>query len=236
MPDFAVMHFHNPADGKAEALGEAFAGPHLARLRQLRGFTRAQRFAIAPTQLMPGAQPWTNLTAYEFTLDQPEMHLPALASPLADLRDAGLIASDGTERVYCYGLYSPWKFSTNLDPAQPFSHMMVLLANVTAGQDAEYHQWYDDVHSVEVTNTPGYVGMKRGELLNVPVAPVHYCPGSQLILGAMQTDDLPATFAEFIARANGQSSSGTNWGPRPQSASVARTVHIFASVQGPFEA
>jgi hypothetical protein len=107
---------------------------------------------------------------------------------------------------------------------------------VIAGQDAEYHQWYDDVHSVEVSNSPGYVGMKRGALLDVQVAPVHYCPGSQLILAAMQTDDLPATFAEFIARANGRSTSGSNWGERSQAASVARTVHIFASIQGPFSA
>jgi len=237
MEEYVVAHFHNAAPECEARLTAAFSGQHRASVQRLRGFFQMQRFVLGEQQLMADiAQPWKFLTLYEFHLDRPELHLPALATPIADLRDAGLIAADGTERIYSYRIYAPWKYSANFQPDRPLSHMMLLLANVVPGREAEYHQWYDEVHSVEVSNSPGYIGMKRGGLAEVQVPPVRYCPGDQLILGGMQSDNLGDTLGEFFARAMGTSPSGVAWGPRSKAASTARTVHIFKSIQGPFAA
>jgi hypothetical protein len=80
--------------------------------------------------------------------------------------------------------------------------MMFLLANFTPGREPEYHRWYDEHHSVEVSNAPGYVGMRRGKLDAVQVPPVAYCPGSELILGALQSTDIRTSLEDFGARAN----------------------------------
>lgn len=234
MADFVTAHFYNPAKGQEDALTRFIAEKHAGALPRLRGFRSAQRFELTERQTMPGiAQPWRYLTLYDFSFNDPAIDLPALAPLLADIRDAGLVAADQAERVHSYEMYSPWKYSTNYRPG-PLSHLMLLLANFTPGREADYHRWYDEQHSLEVSESPGYVGMRRGGLCDVQVPPVHYCPGSQLILGGLQTDDLDFAVTDFTARASGTSPSGVVWGPRSTAASVARTVHLFKSIAGPF--
>ncbi len=115
---------------------------------------------------------------------------------------------------------------------EPFSGVSIILANYVPGRAAEYHKWYDEVHSVEVTNVPGHVAMKRGELSPLQIEPRHYCPGDQLILCAQQTDDLLFTIRDFSTRARGVSPSGVAMEPRSSSGSVARTVHYFNKISG----
>ncbi|WP_414900236.1 hypothetical protein ACMT1E_10930 [Sphingomonas flavalba] len=230
-----TIHLHNAAAGKDEALADAFIGDHLRALAGVPGLRQVQRFACSADQLLREiAQPWRYVTIYEFQSPRPAIDVPALAPPLADLRDAGLIEQDGTERIFSYDMYSDWKTGPAFKAA-PFTHMMMLLANFTPGREAEYHRWYDEQHSVEVTSSPGYVAMKRGRLSPTQVPPYNYCPGDQLILAGIQTDDMDASLEEFRGRAFGRSPSGVAWGPRSTAASIARTVHIFKSVQGPFQ-
>ena len=115
---------------------------------------------------------------------------------------------------------------------EPFSGVSIILANYVPGRAAEYHKWYDEVHSVEVINVPGHVAMKRGELSPLQIEPRRYCPGDQLILCAQQTDDLLFTIRDFSARARGVSPSGVAMEPRSSSGSVARTVHYFNKISG----
>jgi hypothetical protein len=235
MTSYLIAHFHNAPGGKDAALSERFR-VHVADVARLRGFRAAQRFEVTAEQIMATIpQPWRYITVYEFEFADPRIDLPAIAPHVASLRDAGLIADDDTERLYSYRMYSGWKFSANYRPG-PLSHIMLLLANVTPGRAAEYHRWYDEQHRIEVSESPGYVGMRRGELSEVQAPPVRYCPGDQLILGGLQTEDLAAAIREFIARGTGKSTSGKNWGPRSSAASTARTVHVFKSIEGPFEA
>lgn len=230
-----TVHLHNAAAGQEEALHRAFETSHLSSLAHVPQLRRAQRFARAQDQLLREiAQPWGYVSVYEFESPRPAIDIPALAPALADLRDAGLIAQDGTERIFSYDMYSDWKYGPEFRPG-PFTHMMLLLANFTPGREAEYHQWYDDQHSVEVTNSPGYVAMKRGRLSPAQVPPFNYCPGDQLILAGIQTQDMDGALTEFRKRALGGCAPEVAWGPRSTAASIARTVHIFESVQGPFE-
>jgi len=232
--DHVTIHLHNAARGKDEALAEVFAGPHLEALRRLRGFKSAQRFEIAGPQVMAGiAQPWRYVSIYEFDYDDPVVHLPALGPLLADIRDAGMIAADEAERIHSFKMYAPWKWSGNYRPG-PFTHIQLLIANFTPGREREYHEWYDEVHSVETSESPGFVGMRRGKLSPVQVPPYNFCYGSELILSGLQTDDLAFAVQDFRDRAMGKSASGVAWGPRSTDASQARTVHAFTSIAGPF--
>ncbi|MBB6253312.1 hypothetical protein [Nitrospirillum iridis] len=230
---YTTIHLHNvPADRGGE-YAAWFDRPHRADLARLRGFRSADRFEVTPEQVMYMIpQPWRFLSVYDFDLPNPAIDLPALGPLLADARDGGLIADDGTERIHSYRMYSDWKGSPNWRPAEPFSGVSVILGNYVAGRAAEYHTWYDEVHSVEVTNVPGHVAMKRGELSALQIEPRHFCPGDQLVLCAQQTDDLAFTVKEFSDRAQGKSPSGIAMAPRSDAGSFARTVHYFRKISG----
>lgn len=234
LADHYTMHLFNT--GSESDLIAYLDGGHMDRAKELRGFQQAQLFRCSEHQLLPETrQAWKYAMVYERSIDTPEIDVPALAPLLADMRDKGVIAADDAERAYNYSMYHPWKYSKNYKPGQ-LTHLMFLLANVIPGSEEEYHKWYDDVHSVEVGEADGYVGMRRGQLTQLQIPPVHYCPGDQLILGGMQTEeaDLPANLQDFIDRAYGRSPSGVAWGERSTAASLARTVHIFKSIAGPW--
>lgn len=231
---YTTLHLHNVPAGREADYARWFDGPHRQALSRLRGFREADRYEVTPQQIMPDIpQPWRYLSVYDFDLRHPEIDLPALAPLLAEARDTGLIDdSDHSERIYSYTLFSDWKASANWQRDQPFSGISVILANYTVGRYAEYQDWYENVHSVEVINVPGHVAMRRGELSTVQIEPRRYCPGDQLVLCAQQTDDLLFTLRDFSARAGGRSPSGVSMQPRSAAASFARTVHYFRKISG----
>lgn len=230
---YTTIHLHNVPDGRQAEYAAWFDGPHRSALAPLRGFRATERYEVTPQQIMPDIpQPWRYLSIYDFDLPDPAIDVPALGPLIAAARDAGMIADDQTERLYTYRLFSDWKASPNWQPDQPLSGVSVILGNHVPGRAEEYQKWYDEVHSVEVTNVPGHVAMKRGELSPVQIEPRHYCPGDQLVLCAQQTDDLLFTIKDFSARARGVSPSGIAMQPRSSSGSIARTVHYFAKTSG----
>ncbi|WP_372798451.1 hypothetical protein [Litorivivens sp.] len=230
---YTTIHLHNVPEGRESDYAKWFDGEHQQELKRLRGYKGSERHEVADAQIMPDIlQPWRFATVYDFESDTPEIDIPALGPLLANQRDAGLIANDTAERIYTYKLYGDWKFSPNHQPDQPFSGVSILLGNYVAGHFDEYQTWYENVHSVEVINVPGHVGMKRGQLAEVQVEPKHYCPGDQLVLCAHQSDDLMFTIRDFSARARGVSPSGIAMEPRSNTGSFARTVHYFNKISG----
>ncbi len=230
---YTTIHLHNLEAGREEEYARWFDAEHRQALANLRGFMNAERYRVSEAQIMPDIpQPWRFLSVYDFDLPQPEIDLPALGPLIAEARDAGMVRDDETERLYSYRMYSDWKGSPNWQQDQPFAGVSIILGNYVAGRGEEYHTWYDEVHSVEVTNVPGHVAMKRGELSALQIEPRHYCPGDQLILCANQTDDLLFTIRDFSARARGVSPSGIAMEPRSTAGSFARTVHYFDKVSG----
>lgn len=234
MSHHVTIHLHNVAAGREAEMAAWFDGPHRADLARLRGFRAADRFEVTPEQIMPDIpQPWRFMSLYEFDYPDPEIDLPALGPLLAQARDAGLVDDgDESERIHSYAMYSGWVWSANRRADQPLSGVSIILANFVAGREAEYHQWYNEVHGPEVTAVPGHVGMKRGRLAEVQIAPRRYCPGSDLVLCAQQSDDLLFTIRDFSARARGVSPSGIAMEPRSSAGSFARTVHYFRKVSG----
>lgn len=231
---YTTIHLHNVPSGREDDYTRWFAGDHQAALAKLRGFRSADRYELTPEQIMPDiAQPWRFMSVYEFDYPAPEIDLPALGPLLAEARDAGLIDDENeVERIYSYRMYSDWVFSPNHQADKPFSGVSIILANFVAGREAEYHHWYDNVHAPEVTRVPGKVGMKRGRLADIQIEPRRYCPGSELVFCAQQTDDLLFTVKDFSARARGVSPSGVAFQERSTAGSFARTVHYFRKISG----
>jgi hypothetical protein len=231
---YTTIHLHNVPRGREADYASWFDGKHQGDLARLRGFRTADRYELTSEQIMPDiAQPWRFMSVYEFDYPTPEIDLPALGPLLAEARDSGLIDDAGeNERIHSYAMYSDWVSSPNHRKDEPFSGVSIILANFVAGREAEYHKWYDEVHGPEVTRVPGKVAMKRGRLSPVQIEPRRYCPGSQLVFGAQQTDDLLFTVRDFSARARGASPSGIAMEPRSTAGSFARTVHYFRKISG----
>lgn len=234
MSHYTTIHLHNVPAGREAEYATWFDSKHREDLAGLAGYRAADRYEVTPQQIMPDIpQPWRFMSVYEFDYAVPKTDLPALGPLLADARDAGLIDdSTETERIHSYAMYSDWVSSPNHQNDKPLSGVSIILANFVAGREAEYHKWYNEVHGPEVTRVPGKVAMKRGRLSPVQVEPVRYCPGSDLVLCAQQTDDLLFTIKDFSARAGGRSPSGIAMEPRSSSGSVARTVHYFKKISG----
>lgn len=230
---YTTIHLHNAAKGKEAQFAAFFDGAHRQAVSALRGFRGADRFEVTPEQIMADIpQPWQFMSVYDFDYPAPEIDVPALGPLLADARDAGLIADDGTERIYTYRLFADWKGSPNWQKDQPFSGVSIILGNYVPGRYREYQDWYENVHSNEVVNVPGHVAMKRGELAALQIEPRHYCPGDQLVMTAQQSDDLTFTTTDFGMRAMGMSPSGIAMQPRSSAGSTARTVHYFRKISG----
>ncbi len=230
---YTTLHLHNINASKDTEYATWFDGAHQQELSKLRGFVSAERYQVAAEQIMPDIpQPWRYMSVYDFDTEAPEIDLPALAPLLANVRDQELIADDTAERIYTYQLLGDWKVGPNWQQDQPLSGVSLILGNYVAGRYEEYQEWYENVHSHEVINVPGHVGMKRGVLADVQLEPRHYCPGDQLVLCAQQSDDLMFTIRDFGARARGVSPSGIAMEPRSQAGSFARTVHYFNKVSG----
>ncbi len=229
-----TIHFHNVPAGREADYAAWFDGAHREDLARLRGFKTADRFEVTPEPVMPDIpQPWRFMSVYDFDLAHPEIDLPALGPLLAEARDAGLIDdSTESERIYSYRMYSDWRSGPNHQTDKPFSSMFVIPANFVAGMEAEYHDWYDKVHMPEVSRVPGFVAMRRGRLSEVQIEPKRYCPGSDIVMCAHQTDDLLFSVKDFSARARGVSPSGEAMAPRSKAGSFARTVHFFRKISG----
>uniref|UniRef100_UPI0035CA1099 hypothetical protein n=1 Tax=uncultured Sphingomonas sp. TaxID=158754 RepID=UPI0035CA1099 len=230
---YTTIHLHNVPGDRLDDYARWFDGSHRAKLASLRGFIGADRYEVTEAQIMPdAAQPWRFLSVYDFDLPDPAIDVPALGPLVAEARDTGLVAADDAERLYSYRLFGDWKGSPNWQRDKPLSGVSVILGNYVAGRHDEYQTWYETTHSVEVTNVPGHVAMKRGELSPYQVEPRRYCPGDQLVMTAQQTDDLVFTVTDFGARALGHSPSGIVMEPRSKSGSMARTVHYFRKISG----
>ncbi|MGQ3177379.1 MAG: hypothetical protein ACT6R2_16240 [Blastomonas fulva] len=234
MSIYTTTHLYNVTAGREADYQAWFDGEHGRDLSRLRGFRSADRYEVTPEQVMPDiAQPWRFMSVYEFDYPAPEIDLPALGPLLAEVRDSGLIDdANESERIFSYAMYRDWYSGPNHNVDKPFSGMFIIPANFVAGMEAEYHDWYDNVHIPEVCRVPGFVAMKRGRLSPIQIEPKRFCPGSEIVMCAHQTDDLLFSVKDFSARARGVSPSGEAMEPRSKAGSFARTVHFFKRISG----
>jgi len=229
MASYVTLHLYNVKPEHEADMTAWFHERHANTLPVLHGFMQVERYERTPEQIMKIPHPWRYMAIYDFEFDHPEIHLPALGSFLAHPRDHGWLETDGSECIWSYGMYSGWKFSTRSNKRPEFTHMMFLPANFVPGMEAEYLDWYENVHVDEVIEGDGFAAMRRGRLHPVQIEPKQFCPGSQIVLAGLQTDDIAQSQQNFADRGNGVAPVG-NHGPRSPSASTARTTHYFKKI------
>ncbi len=84
MAHYTTIHLHSVPPRRAAKYAAWFDGPHRADLARLRGFLTADRYEVAPQQIMPDiAQPWRFVSIYDFDFSAPEIDIPALGPLIA---------------------------------------------------------------------------------------------------------------------------------------------------------
>lgn len=233
MARYTTIHLYNVTAGRDEAYAQWFDGLHRGAVSRVAGFLSTDRYEITPEQVMPDIpQPWRFASIYDFEYTDLATQLPPLGQEIALARDAGLIATDDTERLYSYRLHGDWAGSANWRSDAPLSGISFILGNYTPGRYDDYIRWYEEVHGPEVANVPGHVAVRRGIISEIQLEPQRHCLGEVLVMTAQQTDDLGFTIGDFIARAVGNSPSGIAMQPRSTAGSLARTVHYFRKISG----
>jgi hypothetical protein len=67
-------------------------------------------------------------------------------------------------------------------------YIFVVLTNAREGQDAEFNEWYNNVHLHDVVRVPGFVAAQRFQLASTD--PPQSFPQQYLALYEVETDDL----------------------------------------------
>lgn len=223
MVSFVILHYHNISDG-AEAAFQEWFDDHSAAIAAVPGFRGIQRFEITPIQLKrDDPQPWKHLRVYEFEGRSALPDLRPVAAAIATGRFHKLFQD---EHSHVFEMNWPLKKGPYFT-GEPMTHLLLVMGNLVVGREEEYHRWYDQQHSAEVIESPGFTAMWRGRIADIQLDPPNDYPANQLIFVPMRTTALQTDTDEFIARANGVSPSGIAWGPRNMAASLQRTVHVF---------
>jgi len=100
---------------------------------------------------------------------------------------------------------------------------MSVYSNAVEGRDAEYNQWYDDIHLAEVLEVPGFVAAQRFAVAGDPVrgdTPAH----KYLAIYELETED-----PELCLAALNQAVAGGNM----NISDAIRMDDVAAQVYGP---
>jgi len=235
MPSYNFIHFQKPTPEHESKFVDWQRRDLAPAALAIPGVQALRHFSLQPVQLhTPQLQPvnaqyWRFVTIYELETDNPANILPAITEHARTApKAAGLLQEDAT---HLFELTRPFVASPSApDPSAPF-HVVFVMGNCIEGKEAEYDAWYDTAHSVEVLDTPDFIGMRRGILSPTQSTPEEPQPANRLVLLMIRTHDLHMAIEEFVDRACGRSASGIAWGPREAAASFAslkRTTHVFS--------
>jgi hypothetical protein len=79
-------------------------------------------------------------------------------------------------------------------------YVFVVLTNAAPGREAEYNDWYDNRHLIDVTKVPGIVTARRYRLSEVQRRELPPDQQRYLSLYNIVTDDLQTTIKTLAAR------------------------------------
>jgi hypothetical protein len=80
-------------------------------------------------------------------------------------------------------------------------HLLLVSANAADGQEAEFHQWYDEEHLPEILKVPGFVRAQR--FIAAPSTGGQLPSHSYLAVYEIETEDLPGALAALSTAAAG---------------------------------
>jgi hypothetical protein len=230
MQAYNIVHFQTPDPAQENNFADWQRRELAAAALAVPGVQALRHYNLQPVQLQPGNfQPFRLATIYELQTDNVSAVLPEIAKlARAAPKAMGLLQADA---AHMFELTRPFIASPNPpDETAPF-HVAFVMGNCIEGKEVEYDAWYDNVHSIEVLGTPGFIGMRRGVICAEQLDAGDEQPANRLVLLMLRTRDLYEAIEEFIDRAFGRSKTGIAWAPREDAASFAslkRTTHVFS--------
>jgi len=84
--------------------------------------------------------------------------------------------------------------------APPQTYYALVFNGPVAGREADYNRWYDEQHAPDVVSIPGFVSAQRYKRSDLQLRPDAGASPPYLVVYRIVTDDLPAVYAEVVAR------------------------------------
>lgn len=100
---------------------------------------------------------------------------------------------------------------------------LIALTNPVAGREAEFDQWYDEVHLADVLKLPGVTGAQRFRLSDTQYRTGPH-PWTSMAVYEIEIDDISETFEALKA------ASGTDRMPLSDALQDERMVWIYEPV------
>jgi hypothetical protein len=161
MGKYALVIFSNPsAPDREDEYNTWYTNQHLKDVVSIPGYSAAQRFKRQISMI--GDLQHNYLAIYDMDAQTPEeaaKAVEALVSTPMDLSDA--LDSDGV----LGGIFEACGATVTAASGKPTgAFRMLAMSDAVEGREADYNNWYDNVHLKEVTSVPGFTSAERFKL------------------------------------------------------------------------
>lgn len=156
MAGYKFFVLTNPVAGREDEYNDWYSNRHLADIVAIPGFSAAQRFV--QRKAMMGDIPQKYLAIYELDVTD----LPAALAAVETISQTEMEISDGLDiESVAAGLFEPCGELHADDGAQPGPFRTIALTDAAQGRDAEFNDWYTNVHIREVMEAGGHGSAER---------------------------------------------------------------------------
>lgn len=170
MTTFLVIDI-NPLPGLDAEFNEWYDNIHLGEVVQIGGALNGQRFRLADTQVNP-AQSHRYQTLYELDSSNTEAALKNMLEALPHMQIKPVSDSQGTRMAVFESVTELVHSRSNTHTGKGANHPSAwLLVRTTpnSGMEAEFNEWYDNVHIPELMDLAGFYSAQRFKLADTQV-------------------------------------------------------------------
>lgn len=205
-----VETFCNPA--REDEYNDWYDNVHVPDILATPGFVRARRFVHK--ELRDGRGKY--MAMYEIESDDIDATMRLRRERRAEeTRRGRSSASRGDNfgfRLWLDVLFREFFVQTSPQGATGASGKWVNFVEqeCTPGREAEYHDWYNNLHIPDILRTPGFVGARRYEIQEPRDG-----RGRYLAVYEIESDDIEATMKVRLARRNEEAKAGRSSANRP---------------------
>lgn len=193
---YCMMVFSNSVAGQEDTYNTWYDSQYLPGLVAIPGFVTAQRFVVSETQLRPRiTEPLPKyLVMYSIVTNNlasvyVELNHRVKTSkiPMSPALDKSSLIS------FTYKAIRPTVYRKDAPRPGSQIYYQLVFTDPVPGKEAEYNEWYDNVHMPYQVAAPGFVSARRYILSDTDERQKF----SYFVLYKIVTDDLAAAFAEF---------------------------------------
>ena len=159
MTGYTFFVLTNPVEGREDEYNDWYSNRHLSDIVAIPGFSAAQRFALRT--MLVGDFPQKYLAIYELDVAD----LPAALAAVDVISQTEMEMSDALDLDgVVTGLFEPCGELHTDDGAEAGPFRVLALTDAVEGRDAEFNDWYTNVHIRELLAGGGYTAAERYRL------------------------------------------------------------------------